>query len=177
METKQIFQKHALTYGALAGLASILLSFVVYSMDAYIEKPLWSTLLITLIGFGITFYAIFSFRKETGGYLKLGQAMKLGVAVAFIMGLITAISNWFFMTYLEPDLVNQMLEISREQLEKQEMLDEEQIEQALIMSEKFMKPTVTIPLGIISSVFMGVIYSLISGLALQKKDPSEYYNQ
>lgn len=176
METKQIFQKHALTYGVLAGLVAILLTVIVYSMGSFIEKPFWSTFAITLINFGITFYAIYSFRKETGGYLKLGQAMKLGVAIAFIMGLIAAVSNWVFMTYVEPDTVNQMLEIARQQLEEQAMLSEEDIENALSVSKKFMSPAVSIPMGIISSVFFGVIYSLISGLALQKKDPSEYYN-
>lgn len=138
-------------------------------MGSYIEKPLWSTLAITFVGFGITFYAIKEYRTKLGGLLSLGQAMKLGIAVAVISGIIAVISNYIFMTYIEPDTIDKMLEAGRMQMEDSGATDE-QIEMGLEMSRKFMKPGIMVAMGILSSVFMGAVYSLISGLILQKKD-------
>lgn len=170
--TKKAYQKLALTYGVLMGLFSILLSVIVYTMGSFIEKPIWSTILITFVGFAITFYAIHQYRDQLGGYLNLGQAMKMGIAVAVIGGAIAALSNYIFMTYIEPGTVEQMIELGRRQMEESgNNLSDEQIEMSLEMSRKFMHPGIMAAMGIISSVFMGVIYSLVSGLILQKKQP------
>lgn len=174
METtsKNSFKKLALNYGLLTGLFSILLSVVVYAMGLYLEKPLWSTILITLVGFGITFYAIFQYRNQLEGFISLGQAMKLGIAIALIAGVIAALSNYVFMTYIEPGLVDEILEIGRQNLEESgNSLSDEQIEMSLEMSRKFMQPWLMAAMGVISSVFMGVIYSLIAGLILQRQKP------
>lgn len=174
METtsKKAFQKLALNFGVLTGLFSILLSVIVYVMGVYLEKPWWSTVLITLVGFGITYYAFIQYRSQLGGYLTLGQAMKLGVAIALIAGVIASLSNYIFMTYIEPDLVDQMIELGRRNLEESgNGLSDEQIEMSLEMSRKFMQPWIMAAMGVIASVFMGVIYSLVAGLILQKKNP------
>lgn len=167
---KKAFQKLALNYGLIYGLFSVLLSVIVYSSGDYLQKPAWSTILITFFGFGITYYAIFLYRKALGGFLNLGQAMKMGVAVALIGGIIASISNYVFMTYIEPGLVEEMLELGRRQLEESGISDD-QIEMSLEMSKKFMQPWLMTAMGIISSVFMGIIYSLVAGLILQKKQP------
>lgn len=169
---KKAYQKLALTYGVLTGLFSVLLSVIVYTMGNFIEKPLWSTIAITFVGFAITFYAIQQYREQLSGYLSLGQAMKMGIAVALIGGAIATLSNYIFMTYIEPGTVEQMLELGRRQLEESgNNLSDEQIEMSIEMSKKFMHPGIMMAMGIISSVFMGVIYSLVSGLILQKKNP------
>ena len=174
METisKNSFKKLALNYGLLTGLFSILLSVIVYVMGSYLVKPWWSTVLITLVGFGITYYAILQYRSSLNGFITLGQAMKLGVAIALIAGIIAALSNYVFMTYIEPGLVDEMLELGRQNLEESgNSLSDEQIEMSLEMSRKFMQPWLMAALGVISSVFMGVIYSLVAGIILQKKNP------
>lgn len=171
--SKKAFQKLALNYGLLFGLFSVLLSVVVYSMDSFIEKPFWSTIAITFVGFAITYYAIQQYRIQLGGFLTLGQAMKLGVAIALISGIIASLSNYIFMTYIEPDTVNKMLELGRQKLEESpNSLSDEQIEMSMEMSKKFMQPWLMTAMGILSSVFMGVIYSLVAGLILQKKEPN-----
>src|SRR5699024_6990404 len=169
--SKKAFQKLALNYGAVLGLFSVLLSVIVYSMDSYLQKPAWSTILVTFIGFAITYYAIFQYRKLLVGYINLGQAMKLGIAVSLIGGIIFSLSNYVFMTYIEPGLVEEMIELGRRQLEENPAITEEQLEMSLEMSRKFMQPWLMAAMGILSMVFMGVIYSLVSGLILQKKRP------
>lgn len=171
--TKKSFKNLAFTYGGILGIVSILLSVIVYSMGSYIEKPLWSTIAITFLGFGITYYAIQQYRTQLGGFISLGQAMKLGIAISFIAGVIAVISNYIFINYIEPDTIPMMLEQARIKLEESGASDE-QIEMTLEMSEKFMKPAIMSAMGVLSSVFMGVIHSLICGLILQKKDPSSY---
>lgn len=89
-----------------------------------------------------------------------------------IGGAIAALSNYIFMTYIEPGTVEEMIELGRRQMEESgNNLSDEQIEMSLEMSRKFMHPGIMAAMGIISSVFMGVIYSLVSGLILQKKQP------
>lgn len=171
--TKSPFKNLALTYGGLLGLFSILLSVIVYSLGSFMEKPLWSTLAITFVGFGITYYAILQYRSKLGGFISLGQAMKLGIAVSVISGIIAVLSNHVFITYLEPDTIDQMLEAARMKFEEQGLADD-QIEMGLSMSKKFMSPFMMAATGVLASIFTGAIYSLICGLILQKKDPANY---
>src|SRR5690625_6983486 len=84
--SKKAFQKLALNFGVLTGLFSILLSVIVYVMGVYLEKPWWSTVLITLVGFGITYYAFIHYRRQLGVYLTFGKAQTVGVDIVVVGG-------------------------------------------------------------------------------------------
>ena len=173
METKNASVKSiALSYGALLGVVSVLLSVIAYVMNVHLERPWWLTVLSLAAMLLFIVYAVKTFKKDNEGFLSLGEAIKVGLAVALISGIISVIYNYVFMTFIEPDFVSQMMEISEQRMmESNPNMTQEQKEVALSMSEKFMSPAIMTAIGIIVSLFLGFIISLIAGLVMKQERP------
>lgn len=84
---------------------------------------------------------------------------------------IAVISIAYFMLYtnvIDVDFVDNLLEISRQEMEKRGM-SEEQIEKGLEMSKKFMTPGLMIAFSLFGTLVFGAIAALIAA-AVHKKE-------
>lgn len=174
METqKASIKKIALNYGLMLGLLSIVLSVIAYVTENHIDRPWWISVLSTIIMVWAILYGIKAFKKENGGYLSLVEAIKTGLAISLIAGIIGAIFNYIFVTVIEPEFVNQMLEMTRDKMiEQNPEMTEDQMEMALGMTEKFMSPGIMSAMAIIATLFFGFIISLITGLVMKQNRPT-----
>ena len=165
-------KKIALNYGLLLGLASIALSVITYVMGVHIERPWWVSVLGMLIMIAFIVFGLKAFKKDNGGFLSLGEALKTGLAISLIAGILGVIYNYVFMNFIEPDFVNQMLDYSKEQMiERNPNMTEDQMKMAMDMSRKFMSPGIMAAIGIIISLFLGFLISLIAGLIMKQNRP------
>ena len=165
-------KKIALNYGLALAFISIIISVILYVTGNHLENPWWASLLRLVVAVTITLYGLKAFKMGSGGYMSLGQALKTGMAIALISGLVGAIFQYLFMTVIEPDFVNQMMEVTREKmLEQNPNMTEEQMKFGLDMSRKFMQPGIMSAIIIVSSLFFGFIISLILGLILKQNRP------
>ena len=172
METqKASVKKIALNYGLLLALLSIVLSVLAYVTDNYIDRPWWLVLSM-LVMIAIIVYGLKAFKNDNEGFLSVGEAIKVGLAISLISGIIVAIYNYLFMTMIEPEYVTQLLEFTEEKMisDNPEMT-ESQLNMAMDMTEKFMSPMMMTSFVIIGSLFFGFIISLISGFILKQKRP------
>ena len=103
-------KKIALNFGVLLALLSIVLQVISYVLDAHIDRPWWLTVLQLLISISVLVYGIKSFKTANSGYLTLTQALKVGLAISLIAGIISVIFNFIFINYIEPDFVQKTLE-------------------------------------------------------------------
>lgn len=159
-------------YGVLLGIVSVLLNVVMYVTNNHLQ-PHWSVQVVGVILFiAIVVMALKAFKKENGGFMKLGQALKVGLGVSLIAAIIGAIYTFLLMTVIEPTYMEQVMEIQQEAMLEQDM-PKEQMEAALAMSEKFSGPGIVITFQLIAGLFFGFIFSLISGLILKKENPYE----
>lgn len=86
--------------------------------------------------------------------------------------IIGTIYNYAFMTFIEPDFVSQSIEIAREQMLTQNPdMTQEQMDMAMGITEKMMTPTIMAAMGIIFTLFLGFIVSLIAGLFMKENRP------
>jgi hypothetical protein len=173
METqKASVKKIALNYGLLLALLSIVLSVFAYVTDNHIDRPWWLSVLSMLVMIAIIVYGLKAFKNENGGFLSVGEAIKVGLAISLISGIIVAIYNYIFVTVIEPEYVTQLLEFTEEKMiaDNPEMT-ESQLNMAMDMTEKFMSPMMMTAFAIIGTLFFGFIISLISGLILKQKRP------
>lgn len=173
METQTAsVKKIALNYGLLLGLISIVFSVILYVTGNHLDRPWWGSIVSFIIMAGAIYYGIKAFKDESGQFLSLGEALKVGLAISLIAGIIGAIFNYIFVTVIEPDFVTQMLELTREKMfEQNPNMTEEQAKMALDMSEKFMSPSMMSMFAIIGSLFFGFIISLIAGLIMKQNRP------
>ena len=164
-------KKVSLNYGIILGLVSILISVLIYAFDKHHDQD-WITRSPGLIAMiVIIFLGIKKYREFNNGYLKIGQALKTGIGIALIGAVISLIYTFIFLNYIEPNYMDEMMEIQEEALmERFPDFTDEQIETQMEVVKKFSTPAMTTAFALIISIFFGFIISLISGLILKKSD-------
>jgi hypothetical protein len=171
MENQTSASKTMLTYGLYLGLSTIILSVANYSFgNPY--KPHWIISVLNFVLFiGFIVYGIKVYKSLNGDLLRLGQALKVGIGIALIGGILSALYQWIFMTFIDADFMSKLLEVQEQVLyEKYPDMDEAIIEKQLEMMQKFSSPGVMIASNLAVSLFFGFIISLIAGLIMKKEE-------
>ena len=174
MENQDFARKTMISYGIMLGISSIILSVLNYSFGN-IYKPHWVfSALGPLLFIGFIIYGIKALKLNNGGFLKLAQAIKIGLGIALIAGIIAGLYQFIFMNYIEPDYMTKATEFQEQMMyEKFPDMDEAIIEKQLEITQKFSKPGIMIAFSIAGSLIMGLIIALIAGLFM-KKDENQY---
>jgi len=173
MENQASSKNLIINYGLILAAASILLSVSTYAMGAHL-KPHWSISVISIVlTAGLIVLGIKKYKEINNGFISWGQGVKIGVGICILSALISAIYQYIFMTFIEPDFMAQAIE-----LQNQTYLDsgmtEEQIEAANEIGEKFQSPGIIMAMSIIGAAILGFIISAIAS-AIMKKSEEETY--
>lgn len=173
MENQANSKSFIINNGVILGVLGVLISVLNYALGTHLD-PHWSSSLGSGIFFiGLIVLGINQFKKANGGFLSWGQGVKIGVGVAIVAALISVIYNYIFISFIEPDFMNQIMEVQNQKFLDQGM-SQEQIEAANAMTEKFKSPLITAAFGIIGSAIGGFIVAAIAA-AIMKKSEEETY--
>jgi MFS family permease len=173
MENQVSSKSLIINFGIYLGIATVLTSLITYALGMHLDQH-WSVSVISGILFiGLIVFGIKKHKENNEGFLSWGQGVKIGVGIAIVAALIGTIYNYLFMTFLEPDFLNQVMEVSNQKLLDQGQT-EEQIEAINKMSEAFKSPLLIAAMGIIGSAVGGFIVAAIAA-AIMKKSEEETY--
>ncbi|QNM86064.1 DUF4199 domain-containing protein [Polaribacter pectinis] len=173
MENQTNSKSFIVNNGLILGVASIILSLVMFATGNHLD-PHWSTSVVSAALFiGLIIYGTKQFKAANGGFMSWGQGVKIGVGIAILAGLIVVVYNYIFMNFIEPDFMNQMMEIQNQKFLDQGMT-EEQIEAANEMGKSFQSPGIMAAMGIIGYAIGGFIVAAITS-AIMKKSEEETY--
>ncbi len=173
MENQVSSSKFMLNYGLILGLIAVLLSVIGYVAGATEQGAQWPQWIFYLVFAVFIFYSINAFRTKNGGYMSLGQALKVGVGIAIVSGLIAAIYNYVFLTFIDPEIMeNLMLAAEDKMIEDNPSMTDEQVEMAMSWARKFANPVLGGAFLVIFSAIFGFIYSLIAGLIWKREAPT-----
>ncbi len=156
-----------LNYGLYLGLASILIQLIIYVSGMTYEQPWWAGVVGFVVSIILVFLGTKSFRSNNNGLLSFGEGLKVGIGISLISAIIGVIYNQIFVNFIEPDFMENSMEVARQQMAEQN-LTSEQIDAALQISEGFSSPVATIGLTLIGGLFVGFIISLFTTLILKK---------
>lgn len=173
METQQAkASKFVLNYGLLLGLILVVMGVVMYVLDYHLQ-PHWSFMVLTLIVFiAVVVYGIKAFKKENQGFLSIGEAIKVAVGIALIAAIISGIWVLLLSTVIEPDFMNQAIELEKQKaFANNPNLTEEQWEKGLEMSEAFRGPWITFAFTLVVDMLFGLVIGLIAGAVMKQKRP------
>ena len=153
---------------ALFGIVNLLVYFV---LDIDFMNTKWLQWVGT-IPMLVFLYLMFRDHKtqHLQGYLPVTRALKLAVLMGLVMGLLTAIFNYLYFAYINPNAVTAMIDVAEKAMEQQE-LPEDKIEEAMKMTTYFINPLVLSLSGIISTPLMTTIFGLIVALFMRKDIP------
>lgn len=172
MENQQTSAKQVmLNYGLILGFAGILINVAVFAMGKTYD-PHWSVMVIgILVTIAVIVMGIKKVKESNNGFLSLGDALKTGLGIALIAGVISVIYTFIFTNYIEPEYFERMAEVQQQKmLEQYPNMSDEQIENAMEMTKKMSGIGMTAAVSLIGSLFIGFIISLIAGLIMKKSE-------
>ncbi|MCB0396689.1 MAG: DUF4199 domain-containing protein [Flavobacteriales bacterium] len=159
----------ALFYGGIFGLISVASSLIFYMLGLFGAKGTGWVGYILMIGMIVI--AIKNYRDQhLNGYISYGHSLGTGVLVSVIGGLIGSLFMFLMLTVIDPELMDFFKQQAESQaLERNPSMTDEELAQAMKAAEMFMSPVVFFVAGVIGSAFMGLLFSLIISIFLQKK--------
>lgn len=162
--------KYALTYGSMLGGISIVFALMLYSVDMHYQGGLTVVLVSMAIMIGIIAFGMIQFRKANNGFMSLGQAMKVGVGIALVGGIIGILFNQIMANVIDPDMMAKAMEFQKVALAETTKMTPDQIDAQMEMGKKYSTPGFQVAFGLLFSIVLGLIFSLITGLILKKQE-------
>lgn len=156
-------------YGLLLGFIYVLVEAIKYITNAQSGINQWGTSLFYLLFPAILFIAIGQFKKHNEGLLKLSEALKIGLKIAVISGLIAGIYMLIYRYLIDPSSVDQLLEETRLKLSQDPNVSKEMLDKMMIGVKMGVQPWFTAIVWVFLSALFGLIYSLIAGLIMKKR--------
>ena len=170
METKKSFSNIVWTFGILYAIVGILFMVIKpVTADPKETSTMMLSFLALFVFIGIPIYAI-KYYREQGFNITIGSSIKLGVLIGILGGLLLGIYSYIYFAYINPDAVDQVIEISKKMLEENDMFDADMVEQQMETTKKMF-----LPMQIVGQIFSGLLYGIIGGLlgGLFFKTPQE----
>ena len=166
-----------LNYGLVLGFIGILISVILFATGNHYNM----TLVIFAGIFSIILFIVFmvlgikKIKNLNNGLLRLSEAIKTGLGIALISGLLSIAYNFAFNTFLEPEYEKNMITVSEEWTVNTFNLPEEAAyklhDDNLEKIDNFeVNPLGNALKGISASLIIGLIVAAIAGLIMRKSD-------
>ena len=162
--------KPAMSYGLI--IALVIIIFAVLAWLLGLEGAKWLQWINWAAYFGVLYFCLKNWRDNyNGGYLRYGQSLSAGILFMFFASIIYAFYNVVYLTWIDPEAVNRMLDIMEDEYYKMGWT-EEQVSSMMEFGSKLHKPGMQFFSVIIGTTFIGVILSLIVSIFIRKEgDP------
>jgi hypothetical protein len=162
----------ALKWGLILGIATIVYSVILFMTDNIGNREL-GFISYALIIVGIIL-AMREFRGVNAGYMTYGEGLTVGTLTAAISGLLGSLFSVFYTTVIDTGFMERMMEKTREQLEEQGKMSDEQIDQSIEIMQKFQTPGLLFIFGLLGTVLMGLLFSLIIAAFMRRNKANPF---
>jgi len=172
MENSPTIKSTAFTYGLVSGVISIIMLVLIYVLNIT-DTNYYLAILSFSLSILIYFFGLKDFKSKNNGFISLTDALKVGLAIAVIGGLIAAVYTYVHYSFVYPEFLEITLEkTQQEMLDSNSSMSDAQMEQALAISRKMVSPFAQATFSLVGSIFFGFIISLVIGLIIKKKNPA-----
>lgn len=158
----------ALKWGIIVGVVIIILSTITSMTDLW--KQSWASWIGYAFLLGGIIMALGEFKKANAGFLGFGEGLGLGTLLSAVVGVLGAIFSYIYINFIDTTMLSRIMEFQREKMGEQGLSDE-QIDQAMEMTAKFMSPGMMFIFAIIGYIFVGFILTLITTAIMKKSKP------
>lgn len=172
MENSTTIKSTAFTYGIVLGVVSIIMLVLIYVLNIT-DTNYFLAILSFSLSILVYFFGLKEFKSKNSGFISLTDALKVGLAIAVIGGLISAVYTYIHYSFVYPEFLEITLEkAQQEMLDSNSSMSDAQMEQALAISKKMVSPFAQATFSLVGSIFFGFIISLVIGLIIKKKNPA-----
>jgi len=159
--------KAAINYGLLTALGMVVYGIILYlvGMDKNPVLPYVSYIILLA---GIYLGSVNYRDKHLGGFITYGKAVTVGFFIALVVAVIMAVWTYIFIKFIDSGAMAEAMILAEERMAEQGM-SEAEIEQGLIMAEKFQSPGVVAALVLFGNALAGFILALITSAFVKKE--------
>lgn len=159
-------------YGLITGTALIVFSLIMFLLDLYLNRAVNWIGYIFLIA-GMVWGTIEYRKKYSNGFLTYGKAFTSCFWIGVFAGILSSVYLFIFTQFIHPGFINELLDQTRAGIMTSSPdMSEEQIEQAVEMSAKFMTPVMMTIWGLVMYAIIAAVAGLILAVFLKKEDPT-----
>ena len=149
----------ALRYGLITGIITVIYSLILNLTEQNISNPWLGYISFIILVIGIVM-AHKHYKTENNGFMTYGQGLGIGSLLSLVVGALSGIFTYIYIKFFDSTFIERMQEQQVVEFEKRGMSDE-QIEQAIQMSQKFTSPELIVVYAILGTLLFGFILSLI----------------
>jgi hypothetical protein len=173
METKaQSPVNNALIYGIFTGAAMIICMLILHLAGLYLVPGL--QYLIYIFTFLGMYLGTVNYRnKVTGGFISFGTAFYSDFMIGLFSSILYVLFFFLYIKFINPGMIDEMMQMARQKVEENPNLTEEQIEQALSISQRMMSPALLTIFGFIGNMIFSTVIAVIVALFVKKTDNSQ----
>jgi len=165
---KAPFWMPALTYGAIAGFAGILLSVIFYFMN--LSTANWTQYIGILVGIVVLVFCLLAYRKEyMGGFATFGQMFKMALMIGIISTILGTIFSYLMMTVIDPDLLGKIRLAAEEKVINNPRIPESMHDDVIARMEKNFHIGRMMIMGLVGGIFLNAIFGLIVAAFVKKE--------
>lgn len=163
---------HSLIYGAGTGVGMILLTLILYVANLYMNQVLQYLGLVIMVA-GMVIGSLQYRKVQMKGFMTYGQAFSVNFLIGLFSTIVSIIFFFFYVRYINTGLVEEMLAMTRTKMEaKAGSMSQDQIDQAMAMTERFMSPVWMAIWGLLGNTFFAAVFALIIGIFVKKDNPN-----
>lgn len=168
-ETTISLKKYILIYGIILGILFVTYNVIIYMSDGTINRNWIHTVIDLSIRIGIIIFGIKAYKLTNNGFLKLSEAIKIGLGIVLIAGIMAVIWNIILNTIIEPDMMSQKFNTQKQQIiDRNPDMSPEQVNQDMAMIKTYSSLPVMSIIVLTWNLFVGLIISLLGGAIMQK---------
>jgi len=162
MENTADYKKQSVLYGVIFGLFSSLLLYFNYKFQ------LENTFIMSIVSFTIAvllvLYPIHLFKLNNGNQLKISDALKIGLIVGLIGGLLYAFYTYLHYKQIDTEFVKNAIDEGTKSLDSQGNLSKEDLKRSKEMVEAFVSPFTFATFALIGALLKTFLIALVVGL-------------
>ena len=165
-------RRFAMNYGGVLGLCLVLVALCFWILGIDEKQSVIPSILNNVVIIGFLVYSISYYRDNLrNGFISYSESLKLGTSVAFFSSVIMAFYTFIYITYLNPDMLAEVLKMTEQSLlQSNPDISDEELDLALEMTGKVTQPHWLMILGVLSGTFMGFFYSAIISFFVKRTD-------
>jgi len=156
--------------GIYLGFTLIIFTLLIFVLDVGMESPIkYVSYAILAIGL---YLSIITFRdKHMDGTITYGKEFSAGFYTGLFASIITAVFTFFYVQYIDTELIANILILAEEgMLESNPDMTNEQIDQALSMTEMFTSPIMLGVMGFLGNVILSAAISLLIAIFAKREN-------
>jgi glucose uptake protein GlcU len=168
MEKKTTILNHSLFYGLITGALIAVYQLAIYIFGMANNKNLGNIAFFLLV-IGLLLSVKHYRDQVNNGYLNFGKAFTAGLLTCVFAGVVGAVYSYFQFKYMSPQLIDELLAMTQDNLMTKGIPDS-QIEMQSAIMEKLMTPLFLAFAYLFSMVFWGSLLSLVAAAIMKKPE-------